>query len=56
VHRVGDAAGIIESSVELLRDDARRRQMSDAAREQGLSLDWPKSASRMAEVYRRIRE
>ncbi len=55
IHAVGDAGGMANSVIALLRDDSLRQTMSSAARQQGLSLHWPRSAARMAEVYERIR-
>jgi glycosyltransferase involved in cell wall biosynthesis len=52
--RVGDVDGMIDAAVELLQDESRRREMSKAAREKGLELDWPNSVARMIEVYRRV--
>lgn len=51
---VGDVDGMIDVTVELLRDETRRTSMSQAARKRGLELDWPRSSEKMLEVYRRV--
>ncbi len=40
--------------VELLRSEQDRQEMSLAARQQGLTLDWPQSAAKMRALYDRI--
>jgi glycosyltransferase involved in cell wall biosynthesis len=51
---VGDAAGMVEAAVELLREEGKRDRMSQAARRQGLELHWPRSAAKMRAVYDRV--
>jgi len=52
---VGDVDGMVAAAVELLRNDSHRARMSQAARRQGLELDWPRSAAKMRAVYDSIR-
>lgn len=50
----GDVAGMVDATLALLRDDRRRQAMGLAARQQGLELDWSRSAAKMADVYRQV--
>lgn len=49
-----DPDEMVEPVVELLRSEQDRQEMSLAARQQGLTLDWPQSAAKMRAVYDRI--
>jgi glycosyltransferase involved in cell wall biosynthesis len=52
---VGDVTGMVDAAVALLRDEGTRGRMSQAARAQGLELNWPRSAAKMKQVYDRLR-
>ncbi len=51
---VRDVRAMVEASVELLRDETRRRAMGRAARAKALEFAWPQVAQKYAAFYRRF--
>ena len=50
----GDVRGMISATVELLRDDAQRRRMAQAARDKAMEFSWPRIAETMNKLYARL--
>ena len=50
----GDAEAMTEAVLELLGDDERRAALGAAARARALTIDWRRTAGRIAEMYRAV--
>ncbi len=48
---VGDVRGMVEATVELLRNEAQRRKMGEAARAKAQEFAWPLVARQYADFY-----
>ena len=50
----GDTQSMIDTALQLLRDDSRRLAMAAAARERALLFSWPRVAAKLAAVYEQV--
>ena len=47
---------MIDASLQLLRDQDRRRNMARAARERAQRFSWPRVTEQMVDLYARVAE